>query len=231
MPAPRPHTVPLALGLAGIAAAVLLLLAVGLGSAGGKPAYDLVKDLFVPLVGPLVAVLIPVVLFFIIPLGQTRQKLSLDLCAQYYGEEMRDARNVGWQHFVTEQRKLPEAGRAERLNHYLDYLTNPEVHRAVDPVTDVVYQKTSRVLDFFALVNGCLARGSADPDMVRDFLLFYYLWWRDEIIVPLRGTGRVVSGHPKVRPVWWPPMTHLDALAGSARPGDVSSREASEEGP
>src|SRR5439155_16811945 len=89
MPA-RPHPIPLAAGLAGIAAAVLLLLAVGLGSAGGKPAYDLVRDLFVPLVGPLVAVLIPVVLFYVIPRGQTRQKLALDLCAQYYTEEMRD---------------------------------------------------------------------------------------------------------------------------------------------
>lgn len=214
MPA-RPHTVPLALGLAGIAGAVLLLLAVGLGSAGGKPAYDLVKDLFVPLVGPLVAVLIPVVLFFVIPLGQTRQRLALDLCAQYYGEEMRDARNVGWRHFVTEQRKLPEAGRAERLDHFLDYLTDPEAQRNVDPVTDAVYQKTSRVLDFFALVNGCVARGAADPDMVRDFLLFYYLWWRDEIMGPLRRTDRAVGGHAKVRPAWWPAMTHLDKLAGS----------------
>jgi hypothetical protein len=213
----RPHTFPLTLGLAGIAAAVLLLLAVGLGSAGGKPAYDLVRDLFVPLIGPLVAVLIPVVLFFVIPHGQTRQKLALDLCTHYYTEEMRDARNVGWRHFVTEQRKLPEAGRAERLRHFLDYLTSPEVHRAIDPVTDAVYQKASRVLDYFALVNGCLARGSADADMVRDFLLFYYLWWRDEIMDPLRAAGPGIGEHPKVRPVWWPPMTHLDALAGPDR--------------
>ena len=59
-------------------------------------------------------------------------------------------------------------------------------------------------------MNGCLARGSADPDIVRDFLLFYYLWWRDEIMGPLRRTGRAVGGHPKVRPVWWSPMTQLD---------------------
>jgi hypothetical protein len=57
--------------------------------------------------------------------------------------------------------------------------------------------------------------------MVRDFLLYYYLWWRDEIMDPLRRTGRIAGGHPKVRPVWWPPMAHLDALAGRS---DVTSR-------
>ncbi len=192
---------------------MLTLLAAGVLAADGKTGYELVKDLFVPLVGPLVAVLIPVVLFFVIPLGQSRQKLALDLCAQYFGEEMRDARNVGWRHFVTEQRQLPPVRRAERLVHFLDYLSNPEVHRSVDPQTDAVYQKTSRVLDFFAMVNGCLARGVADPDLARDFLLFYYLWWRDEIMDPLRNTRRITADHPKVKPVWWDPLAHLDALA------------------
>ena len=68
-------------------------------------------------------------------------------------------------------------------------------------------------LDFFGLVNGCVARGVADPDMVRDFLLFYYLWWRDEIMEPMRKTLRIEADHPKVKPVWWVPLRHLDALA------------------
>jgi hypothetical protein len=144
----------LTLGLAGIAAAVILLLVAGVIAADGKSRYDLVKDLFVPLIGPLVAVLIPVLVLYILPLGQSQQRLSLDLCTQYFGEEMRDARNVAWRQFVTEQRQLPPVRRAERLNHFLDYLSDPEVHRSVDPLTDAVYQKTSRVLDFFALVNG-----------------------------------------------------------------------------
>src|SRR5581483_8607874 len=141
----------------------------------------------------------PVIVLFVIPLGQSRQRLALDLCTQYFGEEMRDARNVGWRHFVTEQGQLPPARRAERLGHFLDYLSDPEVHRSVDPATDAVYQKASRVLDFFALVNGCLARGAADPEITRDFLLFYYLWWRDEIMDPLRGARRIAADHPKVR--------------------------------
>ncbi len=204
----------LVLGLAGIAAAVILLLAAGVAAADGRTGYELIRDLFVPLIGPLVAVLIPVIVLFVIPLGQSRQRLALDLCTQYFGEEMRDARNVGWRHFVTEQGQLPPARRAERLGHFLDYLSDPEVHRSVDPATDAVYQKASRVLDFFALVNGCLARGAADPEITRDFLLFYYLWWRDEIMDPLRGARRIAADHPKVRPVWWDPLTHLDALAG-----------------
>jgi hypothetical protein len=182
-------------------------------AADGKSRYELVKDFFVPLAGPLVAVLVPVVLFFVIPLGQSRQKLALDLCAQFFGEEMRDARNVGWQLFVTEQRQLPPVRRAERLNHFLDYLTRAEVHRTITPELDAAYQKLSRVLDFFALVNGCLARGAADREIVRDFLLYYYLWWRDEIMDPLRKTRRLAADGPKVRPVWWPHLTQLDALA------------------
>ena len=72
--------------------------------------------------------------------------------------------------------------------------------------------KTSRVLDFFSLVNGCLARGVTDPDIVRDFLIFYHLWWRDEIMDPLRKTQRIVADHPKIKPVWWEPLAYLDAL-------------------
>ena len=216
MPRPNLPTRALALGLGGVTVPVLALLAIAVALSDGKSAYELVKDLFVPLVGPLVAVLIPILIFVVIPLGQNRQKLALDLCAQYFGEEMRHARNVGWRHFVTEQRQLPPVRRAERLNHFLDYLSDPETHRAVNPETDADYQKTSRVLDFFALVNGCLARGSADPELVRDFLLYYYLWWRDEIMDPLRKTRRLAADHPKGKPVWWDPLVELDRLAGRA---------------
>ena len=206
----------LAYAAVGVAVPVVCVLAAGVAAAEGKTAYEVVKDLFVPLFGPLVAVLIPVVVLFVIPSHQTRQRLALDLCAQYYLEEMRDARNVGWHHFVTEQRGLPPVRRAERLHAFLDYLSRAEAHRTVDPDTDAIYQKTSRVLDFFALVDGCLARGSADPDLVRDFLLFYYVWWRDEIMDPLRNTRRAPAPGP-VRPSWWAPLARLDALAARAR--------------
>jgi hypothetical protein len=202
----------LILAVLGVAVPVLTMMVIAVGSADGKSIYELVKDLFVPMVGPLVAVLIPVVVLFVIPLGQNRQKLALDLCSQYFSEEMRVARNTGWRHFVTEQREQPPIKRAERLNEFLDYLSVPEVHRAVEPMIDETFQKTSRVLDFFAMVNGCLERGVADEDIVRDFLLFYYLWWRDEIMDPMRRTQRVIADHPKVRPVWWDALVYLDAL-------------------
>jgi hypothetical protein len=163
----------------------------------------------VPLVGPLVAVLVPTILLYVIPYGQDRQKTALELCGQFLGEEMRDSRNTGWRHFVTEQRELPPVRRAERLAHFLDYLSRQEVHRTVSPELDAVYQKVNRVLDFFALVNGCLLRGAADSGMVRDFFLFYYLHWRDEIMDPLRKTSRLAGPVP----AWWPPLTALDALA------------------
>ena len=218
MPPPFPHRA-LVYGVAGVAAAVLTLLTVGVIAAENKGAYELVKDLFVPLVSPLVAVLIPVVVLFLIPQIQSRQRLALDLCAQYFAEEMRDARNVGWRHFVTEQQQLPPVRRAERLNQFLDYHTNRDFHRSIDPALDATFQKAARVLDFFALVNGCVARGVADGDIVKDFLLFYYLWWRDEIMDPLRKTRRLVADDPKVRPTWWKALADLDALAGRGTKG------------
>ena len=199
--------------VAGVAIPTLGVVALGLMAAHDKSAYDLIKDLFVPLAGPLVAVLIPVAVLAILPAGQTRNKLALDLCTAYYQEEMREARNVAWQHFVTEQRALPPMRRAERLHEFIDYLTSPEVHRGIDPKIDAIYQKTQRVLDYFGLVNGCLARSTADPDLVRDFLFYYYLWWRDEIMEPLRKTRRVADNAVGVRPVWWPGLPYLDALA------------------
>ena len=208
---PRTPTRALILGLCGLAVPVALLLAAGVAAADGKTRYELIKDLFVPLVGPLVAVLVPTILLYVIPYGQDRQKTALDLCGQFLSEEMRDSRNTGWRYFVTEQRELPPVRRAERLAHFLDYLSRHEVHRTISPELDAVYQKVNRVLDFFALVNGCLVRGAADPEMVRDFLMFYYLHWRDEIMDPLRKAGRGPEGG--TRPSWWPPLAALDGLA------------------
>jgi hypothetical protein len=202
--------------LSGIISLVLVLLVAALFAAEGKNQYELLKDLFVPLIGPVVAVLIPLVVLYVIPNGQSRERFALDLCGQYYSEEMRISRNVSWQHFVVTQRNLPPVRRAEALNHFLDYLTNPETHRGIEPAMDEVYQKASRILDFFALVNECVGRGTADRDIVRSFLLYYYLWWRDEILDPLRKTRRIVTDHPKFRPLWWTPMIYLDQLVGSA---------------
>lgn len=198
---------------AGLAALVGLVVLVAVLLAEEKRPYELVKDLVLPLIGPVVAVLVPTLLLYVIPRNQSREKLALDLCAQYYTEEMRHARNVGWEHFVTAQQRETPVRRAERLNAFLDYMTNPEANRGTDPKTDEVYQKATRILDFFALVDSCLLRGAADPAIVRSFLLYYYIWWRDEILEPLRKTRRITATGPKTKPAWWDPMTQLDKLA------------------
>jgi hypothetical protein len=207
----------LVIGLAGIAVPVVGILLVGVSLSHGKAPYELLRDLFVPLVGPLVAVLIPLLLFFVIPSGQNRERTALALCQQYYTEEMRDARNAGWRHLVTELRRATDAEKAERRREFYAYLTTPEAHGAIDPRLDAVFQKATRVLDFFGLVNEVLARGTADEAIVKSFLLYYYLWWRDEIMDPLRACGPLDTADPKFRPVWWDRLAHLDALAGPKR--------------
>lgn len=209
----------LVIGLTGIAVPLLLIPLVGLTAGNGRHAYDLLRDLFVPLIGPLVAVLIPLLLFFVIPIGQNRERMALTLCQQYYTEEMRDARNAGWRHLVTELRRATDDERAARRKEFFAYLTTPEAHGVIDPLLDAVFQKATRVLDFFALVNECLGRGAADPDIVRSFLLYYYLWWRDEIMDPLRATGPIRTNDPKFKPGWWDPLKHLDGLANKKADG------------
>ena len=203
----------LVVGLAALGVPVLILLGVGLAVGGKeKTAYELVRDLFVPLIGPLVAVLVPLLLFFVIPAGQNRQRTALELCQQYYAEEMREARNTAWKHFVLDHRRDGPEERAARLGEFLNYLTNPETHGRIDPTRDALYQKATRVLDFFAVVNEYVGRGNAEASLVRAFLLYYYLWWRDEIMTPLRQL-RPLADDPKFKPGWWDPLVHLDALA------------------
>ena len=202
----------LVVGLIALAVPVLLLLAFGLAADHHKTPYELVRDLFVPLLGPLVAILVPLLLFFVIPAGQNRQRTALELCQQYYSEEMRDARNTAWRHFVLDRRREGPEHRAARLNEFLNYLTNPETHGQIDPNRDALYQKATRVLDFFAVVNEYVGRGNAEPSLVRAFLLYYYLWWRDEIMDPLRAM-RTIPDDPKFKPGWWDTLVHLDALA------------------
>jgi hypothetical protein len=203
----------LVIGLAGIVVPVLLVPLIGLSTGSGKPTYDLLRDLFVPLIGPLVAVLIPLLLFFVIPIGQNRERTAIALCQQYYDEEMRDARNVGWRHLVTELKRASDDQRMARRQEFYDYLTAPEAHGLIDPQLDAVFQKATRVLDYFALVDECLARRAADPGIVRSFLLYYYLWWRDEIMDPLRNVKPLATNNPKFKPGWWDALKHLDALA------------------
>lgn len=199
-------------GLAALAVPVIALLFAGLIASHQKTAYELIRDLFVPLIGPLVAVLVPLLLFFVIPSGQNRQRTALELCQQYNAEEFREARNTAWKHFVLDRRRDGPEERAARLTEFLNYLTTPETHARIDPARDALYQKATRVLDFFAMVNEYVGRGNAEPSLVRAFLLYYYLWWRDEIMDPLRQL-RAVADDPKYKPSWWDPLVHLDKMA------------------
>jgi hypothetical protein len=203
----------LLVGLACIVTPMVMILLIGLTAGAGRPTYELLRELFVPMIGPLVAVFIPLMLFFILPMGENRQKTALDLCQHYFSEEMREARNTGWRYFVIDQRRANESIRAERHEWFYKYLTNPEAHGEMEPGLDIIFQKAARVLDFFALVNEVLGRHSADAGIVKSFLVYYYLWWRDEIMVPMRTHHTIDTNDLKVKPGWWDPLVHLDRLA------------------
>ena len=192
---------------------VAIMLIVGVAAGADKPVYELIRELFLPMVGPLVAVMMPMLIFFLIPRGENQQKTALDLCRQYFSEEMRDARNTGWRYFVIDHRRAAPGIRRERLEIFYRYLTSPESHGEMEPGLDIVFQKASRVLDFFALVNDIVGRRLADHGIARSFLIYYYLWWRDEIMLPMRQLHAVSSDDPKIKPGWWEPLKHLDQLA------------------
>ncbi len=200
--------------------AVFLAIVILAGSAAGasteKTVYELIREVFIPLLGSCVAVLVPTVLFYIIPLGQNRQRGAIDLFNGYHTEEMRRARNEAWQFFVTERQILSDKDRDQRLDDYLDYLTRPESGRKVTSKLDEIYQKASRILDFFALVNGTLERGTVDGAMVRSFMGYYYLWWRDEILTPLRNRPERPGTSVWRRPEWLKALKALDAVCESA---------------
>jgi hypothetical protein len=203
---------PLRAFAAASAVVVLLLVLVAALTAHGKTYYDFVRDVIVPLVGPIVAICVPTLFFYLIPLLQNQQKAAVDLFSAYHGEDMRRARNEAWNHFVTEGRELAEPDRNARLDAYLRYLTEPETARKIPPEQDELYQRVSRVLDFFVIVNGCLERGTVDAGMVRAFLGFYYLWWRDEILTPFRQRPLTSK---RSMPLWWQPFESLDSACRS----------------
>lgn len=141
-----------------------------------------------------------------------KQKEALALFETYFSEEMRLARHGAWGYFVTEKdEKLKE----ERLQEYVAYLTDPKKNYTVDPLKMEQYQQLSRVLDYFAIVNGCLRNGSVDADMIRTFLAYYYKWWHEGVIVAARGKlKRQSDDDPRTNPLWFSKesLSELDAL-------------------
>jgi hypothetical protein len=78
-----------------------------------------------------------------------------------------------------------------------------------------LYLEVSHVLDFFAVVEALLEDAAVDEKMLRQGLIFYYHWWRDEVMDPLRNLLREIqkpTADPKCVPPWAKPMRQLDRL-------------------
>lgn len=195
----------------------LILIVIAVVGRADKSNYDIIKDVVIPLLGPIVAICIPTLLFYIIPLGQNQRKTTLDLFIVYNTEDMRIARNEGWKHFVTDRQALSPPERNRTLDDFLRYLTEPDVNRLVSSEVHAIYQKTSRVLDFFGVLDHCLERNTVAREMISSFFGYYYLWWRDEIMIPLRSRPLIERGEPRYLPTWWKELKYLDALCGQQR--------------
>jgi hypothetical protein len=175
--------------------------------------YQFVKDFLLPLMGPAVAIIVPVLIFVILPRARDRRRTALDLFTAYTADDMRTARNEVWAYFVSEVAGNPQE-QDRRFNQYLDYLTEKRWGTIQAPETLVVFQKSSRVLDYFVFVEACLRHGMANKCLIRCFLANFYLWWRDEVMAPLRQLRQIDTSHPRYVPLWWRPLIHLDRLAG-----------------
>lgn len=196
---------------------VFTLVVVALASRAEKSSYDLIKDVVIPMLGPVVAICIPTILLYVIPLSQNQQKTAIDLFNIYNDEDMRVARNEGWKHFVTDRLAHSPAERDRTLDDFLRFLAEPDVNRMIDPVVHAVYQKTSRVLDFFGVLDHCLERNTVAREMIHSFFGYYYQWWRDEIIAPLRSRARSEHSEPRYLPAWWRELKYLDSLCERMR--------------
>lgn len=174
--------------------------------------HELLKDFVIPLAAPLVAIVVPTILFYVIPRRWQRHNLSLELFETFFREDMRIARLEAWTHFVTELDAESGQRRQRTFELFRDFLTQPETGRRIDARTHELFQKASRVLDFFAIVDGCLARGAVDPRMIRSFLAYYYFWWRLMVLQPLRALPNGQPARVRHLPIWWKELPHLDRV-------------------
>src|SRR5437868_5440300 len=117
--------------------------------------HELVKDLLLPLIAPAIAIVVPTMLFFVIPRRKDRQQSALDLFTAYTAEEMRQSRLEVWAYFVT-QVNGDRDEQNKRFDLYLDYLTEDRGTEAVTAEVMDLFLKASRVLDYFAFVEACV---------------------------------------------------------------------------
>ena len=181
--------------------------------------YQFLKEFMIPLAPAFVSLVVPIIVFYVIPLRWNRRQLALDLFSSFYGEEMRHARAQSWEYFigalVESNPGSPEVSvpRSARLRLFLQYLAEPATHIRIAAAEHEVFQKASRVLDFFTVVDGCLGRKTIDEGMMRDFLRYYYLWWRQEMLEPLRAEDYPFPD-ARLKPRWLRHLRHLDRVCG-----------------
>ncbi|WP_020475006.1 hypothetical protein [Zavarzinella formosa] len=154
-----------------------------------------------PVCSVLVAVILPIFLFYIMPRSRERQRNALDLFNSFTSEAMHKTRLDAWAYFVTLVADDP-AEQDTRFSHYLDYLTERKSKKPFSKDEIELFQKASKVLDFFAYVDACLREHLAGPQLVRTFLASYYLWWREELMEPLRKRRRLTTTNPQFVPYW-----------------------------
>ena len=175
--------------------------------------YDVARDIVMPLLGPAVAIIVPTILFFVIPRRRDRQRAALDLFTAYWAEDMRRCRLEVWAYFVTDVRGNPDE-QTRRFDQFLDLLTGEQVTISGTPQAPDLFLKASRVLDFLALVEGCIQQGLVNEGLIRSFLGHYYLWWRDNILVRIWQRKQFKARNPRFVPLWWEPLVHLDRAVG-----------------
>jgi len=179
----------------------------------GKSSYEFAKDIVLPLVSPLVSILIPTVLFYVIPLSQNRQKAAIELFTSYFDKEMKEARVDAWDYYVTERLALPVAQQDLRLDSYLRFVTDPTYDQQVPKDQHTKMQSLGQVLNYFVIVNAGLEAGLLDKTLTRAFVVHYYLWWREEVFVKLRSRPVIQSRNPRFRPLWFDDLVELDKIA------------------
>ncbi len=185
--------------------------------------YEIAKDFLLPLMGFTAAIIVPFLTFVILPRARDRRRTALDLFTAYTTDDMRQTRNEVWAYFVFEVADNPQE-RNQRFDQYLDYLTEKERWSTIPSREAMaVFQKASRVLDSFAFVEACLRNRLANACLVRFFLGRFYLWWRDELMLPLRQRRRIDTSNPLFVPLWWRPLVNLDRLAGAAAQPSVAA--------
>ncbi len=216
MPRKLRNSFPLARVATALGVAVAALLGWARWLAPERPAYEFARDFVLPLVGPLVAIVIPILIFHILPMAQTRHHAALALFQEFFREEMRIARRDAWQGMIAARHAAGEPAGQQRLDQFLRYYADPEAGRRITPEDHELFQKAARVLEFFALTESLLQRNAVERGLVKSFLSYYYLTWSEDLLAPLRNRPWPRAGSAGRQPPWLVPLAELDRLCANA---------------